>query len=207
MSWIYSLGYRICKEIGHALFDHEVSGAANRIEDGPALIACNHASYLDPPFVGIGFDKPVHFVARQSLFAPGLPEAILRQCNAIPINRERPDLATIRRILAVLREGHRVVLFPEGTRRRDGGLGRAEAGVGMIVAKAGVPVQPVRLFGTFDALPRGAVFPRPAKVHLVIGEPLQPDELIREATVDGKPDPRKLADRVMKAIGELRRPE
>jgi len=207
MSWIYSFGYRVSKELGRALFDYEVSGTEHRIEDGPALIACNHASFFDPPLVGIGFDKPVHFVARQSLFAPGLAEAILRRCNAIPINRERPDLATIRRILSVLREGHRVVLFPEGTRSRDGQLGRAEAGVGMIVAKSGVPVQPVRLFGTFDAMPRGAMFPRPAKVRLVIGEALQPEDLLQASMVDGKPDPRKLADRVMQAIADLRCPD
>lgn len=207
MSWIYKFGYRVSRDLAEALFDYQAVGLEHRIEDGPALIASNHASYFDPPFVGIAYDRPVHFVARQSLFAPGLPAAILRRCNAIPINRERADLATIRRIISVLREGHRVVIFPEGTRSRDGRIGKAEAGVGMIVAKAGVPVQPVRLFGSFEALPRGALFPRPTTVRLVIGEPLQPDDLLRQATVDGKPDPRRIAALVMQAINDLRPPD
>lgn len=203
MSWIYKFGYHLSRELARGLFDYQAEGLEHRIDDGPALIACNHASYFDPPLVGIAYDNPVHFVARSSLFAPGLAEAILRRCNTIPINRERPDLATIRRILAVLRGGHRVVIFPEGTRTRDGRLGQAGAGIGMIVAKAGVPVQPVRLFGSFDALPRGAKFPRPAQVRLVIGEPLAPDDLLRAATIDGKPDPRRIAQLVMQAIASL----
>ena len=83
----------------------------------------------------------------------------------------------------MLGEGKAVLMFPEGTRSRDGSLQEARAGIGMIVAKAKVPVLPMRIFGTERALPRGASFPRPAQVKVVFGEPVEfrvPEELSGE---------------------------
>ena len=77
----------------------------------------------------------------------------------------------MRTVLRMLGEGKAVLMFPEGTRSKDGKLQEARAGIGMVVAHARVPILPMRIFGTERALPRGASFPRPARVTIMFGEP------------------------------------
>ena len=89
----------------------------------------------------------------------------------MPISRERGDIGAMRTVLRMLGEGKAVLMFPEGTRSKDGELQEARAGIGMVAAHARVPILPVRIFGTERALPRGASFPRPARVTIVFGEP------------------------------------
>jgi len=96
---------------------------------------------------------------------------ILRSWNCVPINRDRGDIGALRTMLRMLGEGKAVLMFPEGTRSRDGQLQEARAGIGMIVAKAKVPIVPMRIFGTDRALPKGASLPRPAQVTVAFGEP------------------------------------
>ena len=74
-------------------------------------------------------------------------------------------------VLRMLGEAKAVLMFPEGTRSPDGQLQEARAGIGMIAAKANVPIVPMRIFGTDRALPRGATLPRPARVEIKFGEP------------------------------------
>jgi len=112
-------------------------------------------------------------MARDTLFRNRIAGKILRSWNCVPINRERGDIGALRTVLRLLGEGKAVLMFPEGTRSRDGKLQDARAGIGMMVAKANVPVVPMRIFGTERALPRGATFPRPAQVTVVFGEPVE----------------------------------
>ena len=96
---------------------------------------------------------------------------VLRSWHCVPISRDRGDIGAMRAVLRMLGEGKAVLMFPEGTRSPDGQLQEARAGIGMIVAKAGVPIVPMRIFGTDHALPKGANFPRPARVEIRFGEP------------------------------------
>lgn len=201
MNLSYWLGHRFFRELARGLFDFQTIGAEKLRFPGPALIACNHVSFLDPPFVGQAFDEAIHYFARKTLFDHPLAGAILRSWQTIPIDRDKPDAASLKATIRLLRAGKKVLIFPEGTRSPDGGLQSAEAGVGLFIAKGGAPVLPVRIFGTYDAYPRGAKTLRPARITLVVGDRWQPD--LESYPQTGKDLYQALADEVMQRIAGL----
>jgi 1-acyl-sn-glycerol-3-phosphate acyltransferase len=89
----------------------------------------------------------------------------------VPIKREGGDIAAMRTALRLLGDGKAVLMFPEGTRSADGRQQEARAGIGMIVARSGAKVVPMRIFGSERALPRGKKLPRPARLVVKFGEP------------------------------------
>ena len=174
---------------------------------GGIILAPNHVSFLDPPFVGLTCNRAVTYFARDTLFRNPLAKAWLRSWNAVPIKREGGDIGAMRLTLRLLAEGKAVMIFPEGTRSQDGQLQPARSGIGMVAARAKVPVVPVRLFGTAQAMPRGKSLPRPARVTVVFGEPFVPElpagaeELRGEAL---KAVYQGIGDEVMRRIAALR---
>lgn len=201
MNLSYWLGHRFFRELAHGLFDFQIIGEEKLHFPGPALIACNHVSFLDPPFVGQAFAEPIHYFARKTLFDHPLAGRILRSWQTIPIDRDRPDTASLKATIRLLKEGKKVLIFPEGTRSPDGALGTAEAGVGLFIAKSLAPVLPVRLVGTYEAFPRGTQCLHPSKVTLVVGDMWHPD--LKSFTEAGKVLYQALADDVMCQIGNL----
>lgn len=201
MNFSYWLGSRFFSELARGLYDYRVIGAEKLQFSGPALIASNHDSFLDPPFVGHAFDEAIHYFARKSLFDHPLVGKVLRSWQAIPIDRDKPDASSLKATIRLLRDGKKVLIFPEGTRSPDGKLQKAEAGVGLFIAKGGAPVLPVRIFGTHEAYPRGAKTLRPARVTVVIGDLWQPD--LPSYAQTGKNLYQTLADEVMHRIAEL----
>ena len=123
------------------------------------MLASNHLSFLDPPALGCLMPRNLHYFARDSLFKGPLG-MLIRALNSIPVNRSQLDLATLRTVLKVLKDGHPLLVFPEGTRSEDGSLGEGKKGVGMLVAKSQVPVLPVRIFGSYEILGKGKSLPR-----------------------------------------------
>jgi 1-acyl-sn-glycerol-3-phosphate acyltransferase len=126
---------------------------------------------------------------------------VLRSWQAIPIDRDKPDASSLKATIRLLRAGKKVLIFPEGTRSPDGSLQPAEAGVGLFIAKGGAPVLPVRIFGSYEAYPRGAKTFRPTRITLVIGDLWRPD--LASYSQTGKDLYQALADEVMHRIGEL----
>jgi len=201
MNFSYWLGRCIFRESARGLFDFRVIGGEKLSFAGPALIASNHVSFLDPPFVGQAFDEAIHYFARKSLFDHPLVGKVLRSWQAIPIDRDKPDASSLKATIRLLRAGKKVLMFPEGTRSPDGSLQPAEAGVGLFVAKGGAPVLPVRIYGTYEAYPRGAKTFRPARITLVVGDLWQPD--LDSYSQTGKDLYQALADDVMQRIAGL----
>ncbi|QSR84564.1 lysophospholipid acyltransferase family protein [Methylacidimicrobium sp. B4] len=172
-----------------------------RVPSGGLLLVSNHASYLDPVAVGSVVPREIYYLARRSLFR-GPMAALLTSVNTIPTARERPEPAALRKILGLLAAGQGVLIFPEGTRSTDGSLQAAEPGAGFLAAQAGVPILPVRVFGSFEALPRSSRFPRLVPIRVVIGSPYPPRPIDEgEAKKDYY---RSLADEMIRRIGELR---
>jgi len=202
MNFSYWFGHRVFRELSKGLFDYRVVGAEKLPFSGPAIIACNHVSFLDPPLVGIAFDEMVYSFARKTLFDHPLAAKILRSWQVLAVDRDKPDTASLKNIIRLLRDGNKVIMFPEGTRSYDGVPQSAEAGVGLFIAKSKAPVLPVRLFGTYEAYPRGAKTLRPAKITLVVGDLWQPD--LKSYAESGKELYQALADEVMHRISELR---
>lgn len=201
MDIVYRLGRLFFREVARGFTNFRVIGAERLNVAGPALVACNHVSFLDPPFVGQAFEEAIHYFARKTLFDHPIAGWVLRRWQAIPIDRDKPDAASLKQTIRLLRDGKKVLIFPEGTRSTTGALQSAEAGVGLFIAKSQVPVLPVRIFGTYECFPRGSWFIKPAQITLVVGELWQPD--LAQAKESGRELYQSLADEVMRRIGEL----
>jgi 1-acyl-sn-glycerol-3-phosphate acyltransferase len=201
------LVYRVCRNLSRALaeaaLDYRVVNEDRLIETGGVLLCCNHVSYLDPPLAGVAYRGPVHYLARKSLLSNPVSRWLLPRLHVVPIDQDKAGFAGLKTIIRVLKEGHRVLIFPEGTRSADGTLQPGEPGTGLVVAKAKVPVIPMRLFGAYESLPFGSARFRPNKVTAVIGEPIHFE---RESLPDGKDAYQKISDRVMAAIAALECP-
>lgn len=196
--WFCHTGSRL---VGHLFFRHRTLHRELLPETGGALIVANHVSYLDPSVVGASFRKPIYYLARKSLFK-GFLGWLLPRIQVLPVDQGRGDLASMKRILNLLKAGHRVLIFPEGTRSTDGGLQGAEAGIGFIIAKCDVPVIPVRIFGAFECFPRGTSWPRPGHITIVPGPPVVFADL--SAELSSRERYQACADRVMEALAEIR---
>jgi 1-acyl-sn-glycerol-3-phosphate acyltransferase len=176
----------------------ESHGAENVPASGGCILASNHASFLDPTVIGVCAPRFLRFLARSTLFRFRWSAWWLNGVGAVPLDRDRGDVAALRTSVRVAKKGSALMLFPEGTRSLDGELQAAKPGVGFLVAKAGVPVVPVYVAGSFDAYPKGARWIRPRKVHVYYGPPITPEEIA--AFGSGKEAYRKTADFIMARI-------
>lgn len=175
--------------------------------EGPAILASNHASFIDPPLVCAGVRRVVYSLARETLFRNPLAGAILRSWNVVPVDRDGGGARGLRVILDKLAAGGAILLFPEGTRTSDGKLQPARAGVGLAIIKSDCPVVPVRLLGTFEAFGRHQRLPRPRQVTITYGEPMDFRTLREEGRTAAKLRLKEVyqeaADAVMAAIAAL----
>jgi 1-acyl-sn-glycerol-3-phosphate acyltransferase len=200
MRWIYWTGWLLFGAASRSLFGMRVKGAENLLTRGGVLVAANHQSYLDPPLVGNLYQDEMVYLARKSLFK-GFFKWLYGQWNAIPVDQDKPDMASLKTIIRKLKEGHRVLVFPEGSRTVDGSLGEAAPGIGLVAVKSGVPIQPVRISGAREALPRGSARIRFSRITMSVGPPiiLTPEERAAKS----KDDYDRIARRIMDAIAAL----
>jgi 1-acyl-sn-glycerol-3-phosphate acyltransferase len=174
---------------------------------GPVILAANHASYADPPLVGAGITRGINYLAREDLFRFPVVGWVLRNWNTVPVDREGGGAKGLKAILDRLLDGGAIILFPEGTRTRDGKLQRARSGIGLTVIKSKAPVVPARVFGTYEAFGRHMKLPRPRRVSVKYGKPMDFEELRAEAKVCSRARLKEIyqqvADDIMAAIESL----
>ena len=199
MTCWYLLGYSLSKALAKTFFHYRVVGAENMIEEGPCIIAANNCSYLDPPLVGVACQRAIHYLARKSLLDIPILGPILPQLNVIPVEQKNADRSALMGAIRVVRNGGAVLIFPEGSRSPDGKLQPAQPGIGMIVAKTGAPVVPVRVSGSFQAFPRGTAIPRFVPVKVTIGAPV----LFEESGTEDRAFYQKASNRIMDAVAAL----
>lgn len=171
MSWVYWLFWMSFGAAYRSLFGLRVVGAEHLIREGPVLVVSNHQSFLDPPLIGNLYRDEMVYLARKTLFTP-VSQWFYARLNAIPVDQERPDMTSLKTIIRKLKAGHRVLVFPEGSRTLDGNIGEAAPGVGLIAVKSGVPIQPVRITGAHEAMPRGSSRIRFARITVYVGPPI-----------------------------------
>jgi 1-acyl-sn-glycerol-3-phosphate acyltransferase len=198
---IYLLGHTLSRLVGHLFFHLRTRHREFLPESGGALIVANHVSFLDPALVGASFRNPIHYLARKTLFK-GFLGWLLPRIQVLPVDLGKGDLASMKRILKLLKDGHRVLIFPEGTRSPDGTLQAAAAGIGFIIGKGEVPVIPVRIFGAHECWPRNARWPRPGRITVVAGPPVDLSSLPPGLT--GREAYQACADQVMQALAAIR---
>ncbi|MBA3697630.1 MAG: 1-acyl-sn-glycerol-3-phosphate acyltransferase [Planctomycetes bacterium] len=144
--------------------------------DGPCVLACNHRSYADPGLVGMFMHRPIAYFARADLWQFPVIAFFLNAMFGIPVDRENPGLSSMKGAVERLRRGIAVLVFPEGTRSKDGRLGTMREGPALFARRAGVPIVPVYLVRSEVLWPRGKKLPRflANGVEVRFGTPLVP---------------------------------
>jgi 1-acyl-sn-glycerol-3-phosphate acyltransferase len=207
MNFVYYLGWSFFRLMYATYFRRRVYNPERVPLKGPVILASNHASYLDPPLVGSGVHRGINYLARDTLFRyPGVGW-LLRKWNSVPVDREGGGAAGLKAILDRLLDGGAIILFPEGTRTRDGKLQPARSGIGLTVIKSTAAVVPARVFGTFEAYGRHMKYPKPHRVAVKYGRPLYFEKLRAEAKTCTKPRLKEIyqeiANEIMAAIAKL----
>jgi len=158
------------------VFGWRATGRHHVPESGGVLLVSNHLSFLDVFMLAVPLGRPLNYVARSTLFVPVLG-FLIRSVGGFPIQREGMGASGMKETLRRLRNGGIVTLFPEGTRSPDGQLGPLKPGIAVLVSRAGVPVVPVGLAGTFEVWPRSrwGLAPHPVRIHF--GPPIFPEDL------------------------------
>ena len=183
-------------------FRLEVEGLENLPERGPFVVAPNHVSYLDSFAVAATLDyrllRRTYWAGwTGAAFGNPLTRLVSRLAQVVPIDPERAGVSSLAFGAAVLARGKNLVWFPEGERSPNGKLQPFKPGIGMLLNHFRVPVVPVSIRGTYEAMPRGRALVRPAKIKVAFGQPLDVQDLVEDQGEDGQ-----LRDLILQALRE-----
>lgn len=183
-------------------FRLKIFGRENFPQNGSLIVASNHASFLDPMIVGVGAPLKLDYLARDTLFRSKFFAKVLYLCNVSPLKRESGDINAFKLTLNKLSKGRKILIFPEGTRSKDGDLQSPKSGIGFLQTVSKADILPCYVKGSMAAWPRHSRFPRFRPVSLYFGKPLRFE---KSMSVDKRERYEQIADTAMKAIGELKR--
>jgi 1-acyl-sn-glycerol-3-phosphate acyltransferase len=184
------------------LFYHFSIYGANSPFQGKAILAPNHASFLDPPVIGAAWPEEIHFLARATLFRYKGWGMLLSYLNAHPVHGTTQDIESFRLICQLLSEGKKVVIFPEGERSATGQLQTIKPGIAMLALRMQCPIIPVYIHGTFGAWPRHKRWPKfGSSIACVFGTPIFPPS---STEMTRKQMQEVMTQQVQKKLEELR---
>jgi 1-acyl-sn-glycerol-3-phosphate acyltransferase len=208
MTFAYWCGWQSFRVIFAVYFRWRVFNPERVPLTGPVILASNHASFLDPPLIGSGIHRHISYLARDNIFKSPIAAAILRSWEVVPVDRDGGSGRGLKRILQRLQENGAIILFPEGTRTRDGQLNPVRSGIGLTVIKSNAPVVPARVFGTHDAYGPHRPVPLPKRVAVKYGHPMKFEALRAEAAMCSKQRVKEIYQQVADEImAEIRRLE
>ena len=181
---------RLFRVLARLLYRVEVVG---RVPPGPCIVVANHESLLDPLVLPLAARQPIHFLAKVELWRYPLSAWLMDNLGGIPIRRDRRDLISLAAAGDRLREGLTVGIFPQGNIRG----GAWTRGAARLALSTGVPLVPVRIVGTAQALSRGRIgFPR---IRVIVGEPISVAAPERPTVAAARDLTRKLEERIAAA--------
>jgi 1-acyl-sn-glycerol-3-phosphate acyltransferase len=175
------------------LFGYTLHGGESVPPEGPLIVASNHSQYADPVLVCVAVPRRLQWMAKKQLFVFPFRK-FFEFIGSFPVDREGGGRAAIRAALAYLAEGWALGIFPEGTHRGADTSREAKSGVVVLALRSGAPVLPVHV----GRLPGPLARLRGQKLHIFVGEPIQPDTTLR-----GGPAYRAAADEIMHTIYAL----
>ena len=166
-----------------------VRGVENLPAKGPYILAPNHLSLADVPSITAAITwktaSQIFSLGATGYFHGPVMSKLSRLFQVIPVDMDTRLYNALQVSAYVLRRGKILLVFPEGSRSRDGGIKEFKKGVGIIAKELDLPVVPVAISGTYEMLPSGRLFPRPAKVSVSFGKPITPegkdyDEIVKQ---------------------------
>jgi 1-acyl-sn-glycerol-3-phosphate acyltransferase len=172
-----TLAYRFCRRLFTAImkvwFRPRVRGKSHVPAEGAAIIAPVHRSNVDFGFTPFLTRRKLFFMAKEELWKVGWFGRVLTSFGVFPVRRTGADRESVRRAEEVLRDGHLLVMFPEGSRKSGHDIGDLMEGVAFLAARTGAPIVPVGIGGTDRAMPKGSRFPKPMGITVSVGEPIE----------------------------------
>ncbi len=169
---VFLVARAVVRPLCRALFRLEVVDGEKVPATGPVILAGTHRSNLDTPFLAMATHRPVNFMGKQEFFKYGWSQRLFSGLGVFPVDRGKADKASLGHALGVLGSGDVVALYPEGTRMSGPTIEEIHRGAVWLAARTGAVVVPVGIGGSERVQPKGAKFVRPAKVRLVVGDPL-----------------------------------
>ncbi|MET3289538.1 1-acyl-sn-glycerol-3-phosphate acyltransferase [Brevibacillus fluminis] len=188
----YTFFRGICRLLIATCFRWRVIGRENVPKTGAVILCCNHIGNIDPPLLGSGIERQVRFMAKEELFHVPVLSFLLKKFGTFPVKRGAGDRNAIRTTLKILEDGEILGIFPEGTRSKNGELGRAQSGSAMFALKSKAEVVPVAIIGPWRFL---------KPITIIYGKPIDMTA-IREKKVDSE-SMREATDLIMQHIKEL----
>ena len=158
----------ICWLILKIFWRMEIIGIENLPQSGGLIIASNHVSYLDPAVLAASSNRKIYFITKKEVFKNGFVSFILKNLNAISVDRKNADILAFKKAINILREEKVLGIFPEGTRSSNGELQELKLGAIKIAMKTGIPILPVGIIGTHKIYPRGIKFPILFKHKIIV---------------------------------------
>jgi 1-acyl-sn-glycerol-3-phosphate acyltransferase len=151
-----------------------VTGTANVDPEKRYIFVANHSSYLDIPVLLMTIPQPLRFMAKASLFKIPIFGTGLKATGFIPIDRKNRSKAKESLDLAAerIRKGNSIIIFPEEHRSHTREMQPFQRGAFLLALRAGLPLVPVAINGTFVAFPPGRLRVQSGRIHVVIGQPI-----------------------------------
>ncbi|MHB1584645.1 MAG: lysophospholipid acyltransferase family protein [Acidimicrobiales bacterium] len=171
-----TVGYRLARLLFTTIvglwFRPTVSGREHVPSDGPVILAPVHRSFADFGFNAFVTRRKLYFMAKDELWRSRFLGWLLVTLGAFPVHRESADREALRHAEEVLRRGQVLVLFPEGTRQQGDQVAPLLEGAAFLSARTGAPIVPVGIGNSDLAMPKGRLVPKPLRIRLVVGPPL-----------------------------------
>ncbi|CAH2213720.1 lysophospholipid acyltransferase family protein [Tepidibacter aestuarii] len=187
--------YEICKGIFIPIisifYKVEVIGKEHVPMDEPLIFASNHKNNLDPMLIGSLMPRKVSYMAKKELFKIKIVGYFLKNINVFPVDRSKTDISTIKTALKILKSNGALGIFPEGTRMKQEGLGKAKAGTSMLAIRGKAKVCPVSIIATYKLF---------SKITIYIDEPISFDSYYGQKL--NSKDYEGLSQQVLDIIGE-----
>lgn len=166
-----------------------IHGKENIPNNQGVLLCSNHISVLDPPFVGVCSPRRIRFMAKAELFKIPILKTLIDILGAFPVRRGMSDRQALRNGLKILKENEVLGIFPEGTRSKDGKLGKGLAGVGFFALRSNAAVIPTAVIGSYTPF---------KKIHIYFGPAINFENAKEE-----KVSPEVASEIIMNAIQDL----